>query len=170
MRKIFWLFLSFLFILSCSSKEGNENNETDGTIPKKHIEILYFYEESDGPESKAINQQISNLLDSAFKKEISDKTIEYKKYNLSTAEGKEVAKNYNVKKTALFVNNFIGEKEIKKNMSLFAWMNAASDPQLFKDEIKTLLEIYLVSKPDTAIYKAPDFKKEKKIVGGKVNE
>ena len=159
MKNFFYLLLSLLCLISCS--KNTEKEETD-SLAGKHIEILYFYDNSDSPEFKAVKDGIDNILENEFKNEISEKIIELKEIDLSSTSGQEIAKNYNVKKPALFINNWIAEKEMKKNMTRFAYLNAASNPEIFQSEIKTLIEGYLSAKIDSTRRTAPS----EKIYGG----
>ena len=162
MKSYLCLLLALLCLVSCSKSE--EKNEAD--IYKKHIEILYFYDDSNKPENKAIQSEVTKLLNDNFQKELDDKTIILKEIDLNSSEGKELASQYNVKNTSLYVNNWIGEKEMKKNMTLLAMKNAASNPDIFESEIKKLLNGYLTAEVDSVKIRNAKENKTGKMVGG----
>ena len=162
MKSYLCFILALLCLVSCSKSE----EKTEADIFKKHIEILYFYDDSNNPENKAIQSEITKLLNHNFKKELADKTIILKEIDLNSSEGKEIASQYNVKNTSLYVNNWIGEREMKKNMTLLAMKNADSNPDIFESEIKKLINNYLTAEVDSVKIQNAKENKTGKLVGG----
>ena len=164
MKNYFCILLSLLCFISCNKNDEKEGSGSDNG--KKHIEILYFDDNSNSEVSKAITDGITAVLDDNFKSEVSDDIIKFRQISLASPDGLAVAEKYNVKGSALFVNNWIGEKEMKKNMTFFAQKNAESNPEIFRKELKTLLSGYLSAEVDSTKLKTSDPDPSKNLVGG----
>jgi hypothetical protein len=79
-------------------------------------------------------------LDSLYSNEIAAGKIVYKIIDISQKENEKVADKYEVTWSSLFVNRWKNGTEEVNNMTEFGFANAKSDPDSFKNGIKSKID------------------------------
>ena len=124
MRKLFYLLIATLVLVSCgngSKKKTGENQAEE--IQTNRIEVLYFHGAQRCITCRAIEANTVALLDSLYSKEKADGKIIYKVIDISK-----------------FVNGWKDSKENVNNMTEFSFSNARNEPDKFKEGIKNKID------------------------------
>ena len=86
---------------------------------------------------------VSELLDDQFKDEVKDGKIVFKTIDITTTEGEQIADNYGVTWSSLYLNNWKDGKEERNDLTRMGMKTAAKDPAAFKDIIANQINAYL---------------------------
>ena len=141
MKNSLLLFITmFLFIASCGNSEKTDlvNDEN-----KTCVEILYFHGDIRCKNCYAMEKGVSELLDTQFKDEVKDGKIIFKTIDITTPEGEQIADNYGVTWSSLYLNNWKDGKEERNDLTRMGMKTAAKDPAAFKEEVKKYITQYL---------------------------
>ena len=141
MKNLFYTLIAAILLISCGN--GTEKKtETASTDVKQadRIEVLYFHGAQRCVTCKAIEANTKALLDSLYSNEIADGKIVYKIIDISQKENEKVADKYEVTWSSLFVNRWKNGTEEVNNMTEFGFANAKSDPDSFKNGIKSKID------------------------------
>lgn len=141
MRKLFYLLIATLVLVSCGNgakKKTGENQAEE--IQSNRIEILYFHGAQRCIICRAIEANTIALLDSLYSEEKADGKIIYKVIDISKKENEAIADKYEVTWSSLFVNAWKDGKENVNNMTEFGFSNAKNAPDKFKEGIKSKID------------------------------
>ena len=142
MRNLIFLFLTlFLSLSSCSKTEKTDDVADDPH--KTCVEILYFHGDMRCRNCYAMEKGVSELLEDQFKDEVKDGKIVFKTIDITTPEGEQIADNYGVTWSSLYLNNWKEGKEERNDLTRMGMKTAAKDPATFKEEIKKHINSYL---------------------------
>ena len=143
MRNYIILFMTlFLFLASCGkSEKANLVNDENKTC----VEILYFHGDMRCRNCYAMEKGVSELLDDQFKDEVKDGKIVFRTIDITTPEGEQIADNYGVTWSSLYLNNWKDGKEERNDLTRMGMKTAAKDPAAFKEEVKRYITNYLPS-------------------------
>lgn len=141
MKKLFYTLIAAILLISCSNST-EKKTETASTDVKQadRIEVLYFHGAQRCVTCKAIESNTKALLDSLYSNEIASGKIVYKIIDISQKENEEVADKYEVTWSSLFVNRWKNGTEEVNNMTEFGFTNAKSNPDSFKNGIKSKID------------------------------
>ena len=141
MKNLFYTLIAALLLISCGNST-EKKTETASTDVKQadRIEVLYFHGAQRCVTCKAIEANTKALLDSLYSNEIALGKIVYKIIDISQKENEEVADKYEVTWSSLFVNRWKNGTEEVNNMTEFGFANAKSDPDSFKNGIKSKID------------------------------
>ena len=141
MKNLFYTLIAAILLISCGNST-EKKTETASTDVKQadRIEVLYFHGAQRCVTCKAIEANTKALLDSLYSNEIAAGKIVYKIIDISQKENEEVADKYEVTWSSLFVNRWKNGTEEVNNMTEFGFANAKSDPDSFKNGIKSKID------------------------------
>ena len=141
MKNLFYTLIAAILLISCGNST-EKKTETASTDVKQadRIEVLYFHGAQRCVTCKAIEANTKALLDSLYSNEIASGKIVYKIIDISQKENEEVADKYEVTWSSLFVNRWKNGTEEVNNMTEFGFANAKSDPDSFKNGIKSKID------------------------------
>ena len=141
MKNLFYTLIAAILLISCGNST-EKKTETASTDVKQadRIEVLYFHGAQRCVTCKAIEVNTKALLDSLYSNEIADGKIVYKIIDISQKENEKVADKYEVTWSSLFVNRWKNGTEEVNNMTEFGFANAKSDPDSFKNGIKSKID------------------------------
>ena len=139
MRKLFYLLIATLVLVSCGngSEKKTGENQAEG-VQSNRIEVLYFHGAQRCITCRAIETNTVALLDSLYSKE--NGKIIYKVIDISKKENEAIADKYEVTWSSLFVNGWKDGKENVNNMTEFGFSNAKNAPDKFKEGIKSKID------------------------------
>ena len=144
MKKIILLIFGMLVMAACGSKTAeNKGSATDGESDKTYVEILYFHGDMRCRNCVAMEKGVSELLEDQFKEEMKECKIVFKTIDITTPEGEQIADNYGVTWSSLFLNHWKDGKEERNDLTRMGMQTAAKDPAAFKEEIKSRIDNYL---------------------------
>ena len=104
------------------------------TTPK--VEVIYFHGQQRCATCMAIERSTRELLEHDFSKQMKDGTVTFRTVDISTAAGEQTARKYHITWSALFVNSWKKDREIRNDMTRFAFKNARNNTKEFKQGIK----------------------------------
>ena len=141
MKNLFYTLIAAILLISCGNST-EKKTETASTDVKQadRIEVLYFHGAQRCVTCKAIEANTKALLDSLYSNEIALGKIVYKIIDISQKENEKVADKYEVTWSSLFVNRWKNGTEEVNNMTEFGFANAKSDPDSFKNGIKSKID------------------------------
>ena len=141
MKNLFYTLITAILLISCGNST-EKKTETASTDVKQadRIEVLYFHGAQRCVTCKAIEANTKALLDSLYSNEIASGKIVYKIIDISQKENEKVADKYEVTWSSLFVNRWKNGTEEVNNMTEFGFANAKSDPDSFKNGIKSKID------------------------------
>lgn len=141
MKNLFYTLIAAILLISCGNG-AEKRTETSDTDVKQadRIEVLYFHGAQRCVTCKAIEANTKALLDSLYSNEIASGKIGYKIIDISQKENEKVADKYEVTWSSLFVNRWKNGTEEVNNMTEFGFANAKSDPDSFKNGIKSKID------------------------------
>ena len=141
MKNLFYTLIAAILLISCGNST-EKKTETASTDVKQadRIEVLYFHGAQRCVTCKAIEVNTKALLDSLYSNEIAAGKIVYKIIDISQKENEEVADKYEVTWSSLFVNRWKNGTEEVNNMTEFGFTNAKSNPDSFKNGIKSKID------------------------------
>ena len=141
MKNLFYTLIAAILLISCGNST-EKKTETASTDVKQadRIEVLYFHGAQRCVTCKAIEVNTKALLDSLYSNEIAAGKIVYKIIDISQKENEKVADKYEVTWSSLFVNRWKNGTEEVNNMTEFGFANAKSDPDSFKNGIKSKID------------------------------
>ena len=136
----------FICISSCA-KEGKSEGKAEVSEPGKNcVEILYFHGDMRCKNCYAMEKGVSELLDAKFKDEVKEGKIVFKTIDITTPEGEQIADNYGVTWSSLYLNNWKDGKEERNDLTRMGMKTAAKNPNAFKEEVSKLIANYLGQK------------------------
>lgn len=114
------------------------------TKVKDHVEVIYFHGKQRCVTCMAIEKHAREVVEKEFAKENKCGKVIFRVVDITTDEGKKIAKEYRVTWSSLYVNGWKNGKETRDNMTQFAFRNARNHTDEFKkgvsDKIKEQLK------------------------------
>lgn len=102
---------------------------------KDVVEILYFHGNQRCPTCLAIEKYTKEVVDANFSNQVKQSSVRFKVIDISTPEGERIADNYKVTWSSLFVNQWKNGKEVRKDLTQMAFMNARNNTPEFKKQL-----------------------------------
>ena len=134
MKKTLFVLLMALFPL-CAMAQA---------VANQRVEVVYFHGKQRCATCMAIEKYAREVVNQDFAEEQKSGKVVFKVVDISTAEGKKLAKDYRVTWSSLFINSRKGGKEQRGNITEFSFKNARNNTDEFKkgvrDKIKALLK------------------------------
>lgn len=139
------LIITALIILlgACSGENHNDKIPSSSEPVPNHVEILYFHGDMRCRNCTAMEKGVSELLNEQFTDEVKDGKIVFKTIDITTPEGEQIADNYGVTWSSLYLNNWKDGEEERNDLTRMGMKTAAKDPAAFKEEIKSYIIKYL---------------------------
>lgn len=129
MKNLLLIFALIIGLMSCGSGENTANAKS---TQKDGVEVIYFHGKQRCATCMAIEKNTKEVLNSMFANELKNGTVVFKIVDISTPEGENIADNYEVTWSSLFVNQWKDGKETRNNMTEFGFGNARKNPDAFK--------------------------------------
>ncbi len=141
MKKIFFaLLLSVVTLTSCGSAPSKDTEASTKTASIENgVEILYFHGKQRCISCRAIEDLSSQVAQNDFSQQMKDGEVVYRIIDISTEEGKEIAKKYKVSFSSLFANKWVDGKETINDLTKMGFSFAKNQPEKFKSEFKAKL-------------------------------
>ncbi|MCX6304563.1 MAG: nitrophenyl compound nitroreductase subunit ArsF family protein [Bacteroidetes bacterium] len=108
-------------------KPGNGN-------PK--LLIYYFHPNQRCPIDQSIEETTRKMMQTDFAKEIKAGTIEFQVLNSSDKANAKIVEKYEITTQTLYLITTVNGKEVKNDISDFAFSYCQSDPEKFKSGLK----------------------------------
>lgn len=105
-------------------------------VTNPRVEVYYFHPTERCPIDQAIEETTRKLMQTDFVKEIKDGTIEFRVINTDDKANAKLVGNYDINTQALYVIKVDKGKEIKNDLTEFAFSNAKANPLKFRYSLK----------------------------------
>jgi hypothetical protein len=140
MKKTSVFFLLLMMVLPLFL---NGQNKSAGKSPLK-VEVFYFHPNERCPIDLSIEENTRATMQSSFSGRIKEGTIIFKVLNTDDKANAKIAAKFEINAQALYIVKHDKGKEIKNDLTDFAFSCGQSDPEKFKrrlkDEIETALK------------------------------
>ena len=137
MKKIVILMTLCLGLLACGNGNSKAQKGNDADNTKDRIEVLYFHGKQRCATCMAIEQRAKETLEEQFADELKNGTIVFRVIDISQPENEALADKYQVTWSSLFVSRWKEGKETSENLTEFAFGNARTAPEAFKNGLAT---------------------------------
>lgn len=131
MRKL-TLLMALIIIGLTSCGRVNRHKATPEANENDRVEVIYFHGKQRCPTCVAIEEETKKVIDSLFASEIKEGSVVFRIIDISTADGEEIANNYEVTWSSLFVNDWKNGSESRENLTEFGFATARAYPDSFK--------------------------------------
>lgn len=132
MKKLLMIFALLIGIISCGSGESTADAKSPAN---DRVEVIYFHGKQRCATCMAIEKNTRDVINSLFANELKNGKVVFKIVDISTSEGEKIADRYEVTWSSLFVNKWKDGKEIRNNLTEFAFGNARKNPYAFKNTL-----------------------------------
>ena len=133
MMKILKLFLLLAFI--GPGQQVPAQKPTPGKCLTK-LEIYYFHPNERCPIDQSIEETTRKLMRTDFAKEIKDGTIKFQVLNTDDQANAKIVGKFEMNAQALYLVYYAKGKEIKTDLTEFAFSNSQSNPGKFRAGLK----------------------------------
>ncbi|MGN0310413.1 MAG: nitrophenyl compound nitroreductase subunit ArsF family protein [Bacteroides sp.] len=97
-----------------------------------HVEVMYFHGKQRCMTCMAIEKHAREVVEKDFAHEKKSGNVVFRVVDISTDEGAKIAKDYRVTWSSLYVNGWKNGKEMRNDMTQFAFKNARNHTDEFK--------------------------------------
>lgn len=101
---------------------------------KNYVEVLYFHGKQRCPTCRAVEALSKEVVATDFAAEVKRGRLLVRVIDISKSENEKMAERYEVSWSSLFIDAWKGGREIRNNMTEFAFSNARIAPDKFKQE------------------------------------
>ena len=126
MKKTFLLALMCLFALAVTAQAQ----------VKERVEVVYFHGKQRCATCMAIEKYAREVVSQDVADEQKSGKAVFKVVDISTTEGKKLAKSYRVTWSSLFINRWKDGKEQRGNITEFSFKNARKNTEEFKKGVR----------------------------------
>jgi hypothetical protein len=102
----------------------------------KKLEIYYFHPNERCPIDQSIEETTRKMMRTDFAKEIKDGTIKFQVLNTDDKANAQIVGKFEMNAQALFLVTRVNGKEVKNDLTEFAFSNCQSNPGKFKAGLK----------------------------------
>lgn len=132
-----------LALCACSSS-GAKNATTAEEQPQKdRVEVLCFHGRQRCATCRAIEQHAREAIETRFADELAQGTVVFRTIDTSEAGNEQIAEEYEVGWSALFISRWKEGEETRENMTEYAFANARTAPGKFRAEVVATVESLL---------------------------
>lgn len=126
MKKIIVLSLALLCCMIAFAQQKSND----------YVEVLYFHGMQRCMTCRAIEKYAKEVVYTDFAREVKAGKVRFKVVDISTAEGENIANNYRVTWSSLFVNDWKKGKENRHDLTAMGFKNARQQTDVFKKELR----------------------------------
>jgi hypothetical protein len=139
MRKETILLILF-FILFIPVMNTQEKPKPVSTLK---VEVYYFYPTERCPIDLTIEENVKTTVQTYFSKEIKNGTLKFHLLNTDDKANAKTVTKFNINAQALYIVKYDKGKEIKNDLTDFAFSTSQNNPSKFKARLKEEIEIAL---------------------------
>lgn len=134
MKKMLELLIGLSLIFQSQMSIGQKPAVTAKSNTK--LEIYYFHPNERCPIDQSIEETTIKLMWADFAKEIKDGTIKFQVLNTDDKANVKIVEKFVMNAQALYLVTFVKGKEVKNDLTEFAFSNCQSNPGKFKAGLK----------------------------------
>lgn len=132
LKKIFFISVITVIIAGIPSVVA----QTNVSPGKTKVLVYYFHPNERCPIDQSIEENMVKLIFTDFAKEIKDGTIKFQVINTDDKANEKIVANFDINAQALYVVKIDNGKEIKKDLTKFAFDWGQSNPGKFRTGLK----------------------------------
>lgn len=133
MLKILIFVAAMMSVVACGARSESKQISTDA---KEHrVEVIYFHGKQRCLTCMAIEKLAREVVETQFASALANGELVFKVVDISTKEGERIADKYEVTWSSIFINKVDGKREKVNNLTDFAFSNARSNPDKFKQGV-----------------------------------
>lgn len=125
-----------LLMLACGGQTNAETGNKPMKQVKDYVEVLYFHGKQRCITCRAIEQHTKEVLNAQYAKQMQSGKVVLRVIDISKKENEAIAEKYQVTWSSLFLVNHKNGKEKAENLTEFAFGNARSNPDKFKEGLQ----------------------------------
>ena len=143
MLKFFIFVAAMMSVVACGARTS-ESEQTASDANEHRVEVIYFHGKQRCLTCMAIEKLAREVVETQFASAVASGELVFRVVDISTKEGERIADRYEVTWSSIFVNRVDGKREKVNNLTDFAFANARSNPDKFKqgvtDKINELIK------------------------------
>lgn len=132
-----------LALCACSSSGAKNATTAEGQPQKDRVEVLCFHGRQRCATCRAIEQHAREAIETRFADELAQGTVVFRTIDTSEAGNEQIAEEYEVGWSALFISRWKEGEETRENMTEYAFANARTAPGKFRAEVVATVESLL---------------------------
>lgn len=140
MKKVILMMALSLGLFACNNGNAKGSKTEGKPLPKDRVEILYFHGKQRCASCIAIEQNTKTAIEANFAEELKNGTVVFKSLDISEPENEKIADRYEISWSSLLICRWKDGKEKSMNLTEFAFRNARSAPDVFKNELTKTIE------------------------------
>lgn len=117
----------------------NAQNKGKATAPVK-VEVFYFHPNERCPVDLTIEENVTKTVQTYFSKEIKDGTMIFQLLNTDDKVNAKTVAKFTINAQALYIVKHDKGKEIKNDLTDFAFSTSQNNPAKFKSRLKDEIE------------------------------
>lgn len=133
MKKV--IFLMLALCLGLMVGYGSNAKESKSTSQKDVVEVLYFHGKQRCATCMAIEKEAKTVVNGQFANAVKSGKLKFRIIDITKAENEAIANKYEITWSSLVVVKHKGGKEQAENLTKFAFANARSKPEVFRNEL-----------------------------------
>lgn len=119
----------------CGAGAAQTNTQTVNKEKAAKVVLLYLHSPQRCSNCIAVEKEAKALMDKEFAKLAKEGKVEFKVVDMSSEEGKKLAKKYKVTWSSLFMITYKGNKAYRTDLTDMAFSNAKKNPETFRSEM-----------------------------------
>jgi hypothetical protein len=140
-NKLFFIPVTWIFLLLPGMFMMGQNKNVSGQNPlpgksAAKLEVYYFHPTERCPIDQSIEETTRKMMQNDFAKEIKEGTIKFQVLNTDDKANEKIAGKFEINSQALYLVTFVKGKEIKNDLTEFAFSNCLNNPAKFKSGLK----------------------------------
>ena len=136
MKSTLTILLVSLLMLACGQQTNAETGNEPAKQVKDCVEVIYFHGKQRCVTCRAIEQHTKDVLNAQYAKQMKEGKVILRVIDISKKENEGIAEKYEVTWSSLFLVSHKKGKEKAENLTEFAFGNARSNPDKFKDGLQ----------------------------------
>ena len=125
-----------LVMLACGQRTNAETDNEPTKQVKDYVEVLYFHGKQRCVTCRAIEQRTKEVINAQYAKQMQSGKVVLRVIDISMKEDEAIAGKYQVTWSSLFLVSHKNGKEQAENLTEFAFGNARSNPDKFKEGLQ----------------------------------
>ena len=130
--------LLILFITGFITVVNSQQKPKTASTPK--VEVYYFYPTERCPIDLTIEENVKTTVHTYFSKEIKNGTMIFHLLNTDDKVNAKTVAKFNINAQALYIVEYDKGKEIKNDLTDFAFSTSQNNPAKFKARLKDEIE------------------------------
>lgn len=119
----------------CGAGAAQTNTQTVNKEKATKVVLLYLHSPQRCSTCIAVEKGVNALMDKEFTKLAKEGKVEFKIVDMTSEEGKKLAKKYKVSWSSLFMITYKGGKAYRADLTEMAFANAKKNPETFRAEM-----------------------------------